>query len=45
MASRPTPTVNKHAMNRRNRIASDVETDEAFQAGEMNPADFDELEG
>ena len=32
-------------MNRRNRIASDIETNEDFQAGETNPAEFDELEG
>ena len=32
-------------MNRRNRIASDIETNEAFQAGETTPADFDKLEG
>ena len=32
-------------MNRRNRIASDIETNKDFQAGETNPADFDELEG
>ena len=28
-----------------NRIASDIETSEAFPARERNPADFDKLEG
>ena len=28
-----------------NRIASDIESNEAFPARETNPADFDKLEG
>ena len=30
--------------DRRNRIASDIETNEAFPARETNPVDFDKLE-
>ena len=39
------PTVNKHARIVENRIASDIETNEAFLARETNPAVFDKLEG
>ena len=38
------PTVNKHARIVENRIASDIETNEACPDGETNPVDFDKLE-
>ena len=31
--------------DRRNRIAADIETNEAFPDRETNPTDFDKLEG
>ena len=36
---------NKHARIERNRIAADIETNEAFPDRQTNPTDFDKLEG